>query len=113
MRNACDMLLLGKHVALDGELGAEGTQTSFPSLPRMNFTSQLEGGGEAFCSLNARVPPWAYWNLVWFLEQVSILYLTSYSEDNSQTPSIQKETILFLLTALNFLEGLDLFLLHF
>lgn len=50
MRNACDLLLLGKHVALDGELGAERTQASFPSLQRMNLTSQLEGGGEAFCS---------------------------------------------------------------
>lgn len=45
MRNACDLLLLGKHVALDGELGAEGTQTSFSSLPRVNLTFQLEGGG--------------------------------------------------------------------
>lgn len=48
MRNASDLLLLGTHVALDWDLGAERTQTSFPSLPRVHSTSQLEGGGKHF-----------------------------------------------------------------
>lgn len=48
MRNSCDLLLLGKHVALDGELGAEETQTSFPNLSRVNLTFQLEGGWKHF-----------------------------------------------------------------
>jgi hypothetical protein len=47
MRNAGDLLLSQKQVALNSDLGTEGNQTSFLNLLRVNPT-QLEGEGENF-----------------------------------------------------------------